>query len=83
MSPEWLGYTATLASTVCQLPQLIKVMREKHTTSLSMAACVLAVIASVLWLMYGVEIDSPSLTVSSFIGVLLGGIIAYFKVRHG
>ena len=83
MNPEWIGYVATGLSVSCQLPQILKVMREKHTTSLSLATYCLSTGAAILWICYGITIDSPSITLANGIVLLLGIIILYFKLKHG
>lgn len=83
MNPEWLGYAAAFFTTAAYIPQLIKVLREKHTKSISLGMYCLISAGIALWLAYGIAIESPSLILANGITLIMALIILFMKLRHG
>ena len=83
MQAEWVGYMAGVLTTLAYIPQLIKVLREKHTTSLSLGMYLLISSGIGLWCVYGVMIGSPSLIIANGISFLMALFITLMKIKHG
>jgi len=83
MNPEWIGMLAAFLTTAAYIPQLVKVLREKHTTSLSLGMYVLITSGIGLWFIYGVMLNSPSLMLANGITFAMALTILIMKIRHG
>ena len=77
------GIVAASLTTLCWLPQTLKVIREKETRALSLPANVIFAFGILLWLIYGIGIgDWPVIGANAFSLILVSVIIA-MKLRHG
>jgi len=83
INPEWIGYTAGLFTTTSSLPQLVKVIRSRHTQSISLWMYVFVVCGAILWMTYGVLINSPSVIICNAISLVTSSLILAMKLRHG
>jgi MtN3 and saliva related transmembrane protein len=83
MNPEYIGFLAAFLTTAAYFPQMIKVLREKHTTSISLAMYSLITSGIAVWLVYGVMIDSPSLILANGLTLVMASVILFMKLRHG
>lgn len=73
-----IGAAGAALTTLCWLPQALKVMREKDTRAT--AAFTLGL---VLWLIYGVAIDDWPLIDSNAVSLALMAPILTTKLRYG
>lgn len=80
---EALGLVAALCTTLCWLPQTIRVIRERNTASLSLATFSLFVAGIALWLVYGLLLQSLPLILANSFTLVLNGTILALKLRHG
>lgn len=83
MNPEWIGYAAAFFTTAAYVPQAMKVLREKHTQSLSKGMYAMMSAGIACWFVYGVMLGSPSLMLANGITFLLAFMILVMKMRHG
>lgn len=80
---ELLGGVAALLTTLCWLPQALKILRTRETRDLSLVAYGAFAAGVALWLIYGVLIGSiPVIAANAVTFVLLSGILA-LKLRYG
>ncbi len=77
------GIAAAFLTTVCWLPQAIKIMRERETRAISLPGTALCVIGVLLWLIYGLALPDPPLIGSSAATLAMTGAILVLKIRHG
>ncbi|WP_261967807.1 SemiSWEET transporter [Prosthecodimorpha staleyi] len=80
---EIIGAVAALCTTLCWLPQTIRVIRLRDTSSLSLATFSIFVIGIVLWLAYGIMIVSWPLILANVFTLALNGTILALKLRYG
>jgi MtN3 and saliva related transmembrane protein len=78
-----IGVTGATLTTLCWLPQAMKVIREKETRALSLSATAAFTIGVALWLIYGLALNNWPLIVSNAITLVLMGVILAMKLRHG
>lgn len=83
MNPEWVGLLAAILTTAAYVPQTLKVLREKHTHSLSLGMYLMITAGIGLWFIYGVMLDSLSLMLANGITFLMALTILIMKIRHG
>ena len=77
------GLTGAALTTLCWLPQALKVMREKETRGLSLPATAAFTLGIGLWLIYGLGIGDWPLIGSNAVTLALMLPILAMKQRYG
>ena len=80
---DFVGATGAVLTTLCWLPQALKVIREKETRALSLPATVAFSLGVVLWLVYGLAIGDWPLIGSNVATLALMVPILAMKLRYG
>jgi MtN3 and saliva related transmembrane protein len=80
---DFIGAAGATLTTLCWLPQAVKVIREKETRALSLPATGAFTAGVLLWLVYGVAIDDWPLIGSNGATLALMLPILAMKLRHG
>jgi len=87
MMAPWLvdatGATGAILTTLCWVPQAIKIVRERETRAISLPGTWLCVLGVFLWLIYGLAIADGPLIGSSIVTLAMTGTILALKIRHG
>ena len=86
MSPaliEGIGSLAAIITTLCWVPQAIRVIRTRETRAISLVAQVSLLVGIALWLVYGVLLGSQPLIWANIVTFVLVGTIVVLKVRYG
>lgn len=83
MNPEIVGAVAAFLTTAAYVPQTLKVLREKHTKSLSLGMYGMMTTGIALWFVYGIMIESPSLVAANGFTLIMAATILAMKLRHG
>jgi len=78
-----IGATGAILTTVCWLPQAIKIIRERDTRALSLPTNLAFTAGIFLWLLYGAALADWPLIVSSAVTFALMAVIVALKLRHG
>ena len=78
-----LGLTAGTLTTAAFEPQLAKAWRSQSTGDLSWGMLITFSTGVLLWLIYGVLIDSLPVILSNAITLLLQAGIVSLKIRYG
>jgi len=78
-----LGLAAGTLTTAAFVPQLVKAWRSKSTGDLSWGMLVTFSTGVLLWLIYGVWIDSLPVILANAITLLLQAGIVFLKIRYG
>jgi len=78
-----IGAAGAVLTTLCWVPQAIKIIRERETRAISLTGTVLSVVGVGLWLVYGFAIADAPLIGSSVITLAMTTIILALKIRHG
>lgn len=82
---EWidlLGYFAAFCTTISFLPQTIKTVKSKDTSSLSLSMYIFFYIGITAWFVYGCVITNYPIMVANGITMILAGIILIMKVKY-
>jgi MtN3 and saliva related transmembrane protein len=77
-----IGASAAALTTVCWVPQAVKIIRERDTRAISLSGTTLCVVGVLLWLVYGLAITDGPLIVSSIVTFAMTAIILVLKIRH-
>lgn len=80
---EAIGALGATLTTLCWLPQALKVVREKETRALSLPATAAFTLGVVLWLIYGLAMRDWPLIGSNAVTLVLMAVILATKLRHG
>jgi MtN3 and saliva related transmembrane protein len=78
-----IGVTGAALTTLCWLPQAVKIVRDKDTRALSLPGTAAFTIGIALWLVYGVAIDDWPLIGSNALTLVLMAPILALKLRYG
>jgi len=78
-----IGSAAALCSTVAYLPQVVRTWRTRSTHDISLGMFSVMVLATALWLIYGIALDDGAIIASNSLCLVLSGIILFFKLRYG
>jgi MtN3 and saliva related transmembrane protein len=80
---DLIGVVGATLTTVCWLPQALKILREKETRALSLPATAAFTFGIGLWLIYGLAIDDWPLIGSNAVTLALMAVILAMKLRYG
>ncbi|MBY0406603.1 MAG: SemiSWEET transporter [Rickettsiales bacterium] len=83
MNPEIVGYIAAILTTVAYIPQLIKVVRHRHTQSISLGMYSILTCGIFAWFVFGLLIGSPSVMLANGLTFIMAGIILFYKIKLG
>ncbi|KAF0196130.1 MAG: hypothetical protein FD166_2615 [Bacteroidetes bacterium] len=84
MNIEIIGITAGILSCITFMPQVVKTWRLKSARDISPVMFVVAMVSTLLWLVYGILIGSFSMIFTNVIVFLLSGVmlVLYFRFRQ-
>ncbi len=80
---ELVGSLAAVITTVCWIPQIIKIVRHRQTASISLISNVTLMLGVFLWLLYGLMIGSWPVIAANGVTFLLILAILGLKLRYG
>ena len=78
-----LGLTAGTLTTIAFIPQIVKAWQSKSTGDLSWGMVSTFSTGVLLWLIYGIWIDSLPVILANAVTLLLQGGIIALKIRYG
>jgi MtN3 and saliva related transmembrane protein len=78
-----IGVAAAVLTTLCWVPQAVKIIRERETRAISLPGTLLCVVGVLLWLVYGLAILDAPLIGSSAVTFAMTAVILMLKMRHG
>lgn len=79
---EDLGYAAAFCTTAAFVPQLVRVLRLRSAREISLPTFLLFSIGVLLWLIYGLYIQSKPVIVSNGFTLVLSVSILILKLRY-
>ncbi|MBV6512325.1 MAG: SemiSWEET transporter [Ignavibacteriales bacterium] len=77
---ELIGYAAAFCTTIAFLPQAVKVYKTRHTKDISLGMFLLLTTGVVLWLTYGIIINSYPIIAANTVTLLFDIYILYMKI---
>jgi len=78
-----IGATGAVLTTLCWVPQAVKIIRDRETRAISLVGTALSALGVLLWLLYGLAIIDGPLIASSVVTFALMALILVLKIRHG
>lgn len=80
---ELIGGAAATITTLCWVPQALKVIRTRETKAISLVMYCMLAIGVALWLVYGLMIHSWPLIGANAVTLVPVLVILGMKLRHG
>ena len=78
---EIIGLIAAVCTTFAFVPQVIKVWKTKQTKDLSLRMYSIMFLGILLWLVYGIIIDSLSIILANVVTATLVGTILVYVIK--
>lgn len=78
-----IGALAAVLTTLCWVPQALKIARERETRAISLPFTLLSAVGFLLWLVYGLALADAPLIASSAATLAITAAIVAFKIRYG
>lgn len=78
---EIIGLIAAVCTTFAFIPQVMKVWKTKQIKDLSLRMYSIMFIGIILWLVYGIRIDSLSIIMANVVTATLVGTILVFIIK--
>lgn len=79
---EVIGFVAAILTTAAFLPQVYKTWNTKDVSGLSLPMLFIFFIGIVLWLVYGILKESPSMIFANSITAISAFLLLYFKIKY-
>jgi len=80
---EVIGLTAGACTTLSFLPQVFHTWRTKSVEDISLRMYLLLSLGVILWLVYGVSLQSLALILTNGVTLVLAGTVLAMKVAYG
>lgn len=80
---ETVGIAAGVFTTLCWLPQVVKMLRDKSTKDLSLVTQAAFTFGVLLWLIYGLLLGRPAIILANTVTLALSGTVLALKLRFG
>jgi MtN3 and saliva related transmembrane protein len=78
-----IGMIGAVLTTVCWLPQAVKIIRSRDTRAISLVGTLAFTIGIAFWLVYGLALMDWPLITSNVVTLALMSVIVGLKLRHG
>ncbi len=82
---NWISVTGLIAAVLTSssfLPQALKTIRTKDTTSISLSMYILFTVGTLMWFIYGLISNNLPVWLANGFTLILASIILYFKVKN-
>ena len=80
---EIIGFIAGGLVAISFLPQVIKSWKTKSTKDIAISLSIINLSGQILWIVYGVGINSISLVVMSSITLIMTASLLILKIKYG
>jgi MtN3 and saliva related transmembrane protein len=81
-SIETIGSLAAACTTLCWLPQAVKIIRERQTQGISLITQAVFTVGLALWLIYGLLLMNWPLILANAVTLVFSVVILILKVRY-
>jgi len=79
---EIVGLIAGVLTTAAYVPQVYKTWKTKSAGNISLLMYITMFIGIILWLIYGIHLNSLAMVVANVVTAVLTMIILIFKIRY-
>ncbi|HPA63814.1 MAG TPA: SemiSWEET transporter [Spirochaetota bacterium] len=77
-----IGYAAAVLSTVSFVPQVIKTLKTKDTSGISILMYSAFTAGVALWLIFGIMTANMPVTIANVIVLILASMVLVMKIRY-
>ena len=77
-----LGMSAGFLTTMSFIPQVIKILRTKHTKDISLGMYTILLVGVFLWLVYGIYLEELPLILFNIITLILCSLVLFMKLKY-
>lgn len=77
---DFAGYTGSFLSSITFIPQVYRVWKIRSAGDLSLAMLLIVFTSTIIWIIYGVGINSWPVILCNSIICLLAALLVYFKL---
>lgn len=77
-----IGFLASLTSVISLIPQVIKMFQTHSVGDISFWMIFNFIVTSILWIIYGLMVDSASVWGANCFMLLFAAFMMYFKIRY-
>ena len=78
-----IGSIAAILTTICWLPQTIKIFKSKNAQSISLSSQLTFGAGVIFWLIYGILLSSKPIIFANVATLTQVALIIYLKLKHG
>lgn len=78
-----IGSIGATLTTVCMVPQIVKVWKTRQTKDLSLAYFGILATGVALWIVYGLLLKEPPIYIANIITLTFCLTIIGFKIKYG
>jgi MtN3 and saliva related transmembrane protein len=82
MIEDIIGSIAATLTTVSFIPQVVKLLKTRHTQDISLSMYIIFTIGVALWLVYGIMLGRLPIILSNIVTLGLSGTILYIKIKE-
>ncbi len=80
---ELIGFVAGILLAVSLVPQVIKSWQTRSTKDMALSWSLINISGEILWIVYGVYLDSSALVVMSSIALVMNIFMVALKLKFG
>lgn len=80
---SWIGAIGATLTTICWLPQAVRLIRHKDTRAISLPTNLIFFAGLFFWLVYGIALNDWPLIAANAISIVLTTVILAMKLRYG
>ncbi|MFH0876031.1 MAG: SemiSWEET transporter [archaeon] len=77
-----IGFCAAALTTFAGLPQIVKILRKRHTKDISLEMYIMLCLGTLLWLLYGILRKDIVLITANTVSIAITGTILGFKLKY-
>ncbi len=78
-----IGFVAAVLTTISFVPQVLKIWRTRSAKDVSLGMYSLFTLGIVIWLVYGVLIESWPVILANVVTLILAGAVLLMKLKFG
>jgi MtN3 and saliva related transmembrane protein len=79
---EVVGYLAAFLTTASFVPQVIKTIKTRDTSGISLLMYSMFVVGVLMWLIYGILIEVQAIIIANVVTFCLSAIVLAIKVKN-
>lgn len=79
---DTIGYIAGFLTTICLIPQLIKIINTKSTNDISLYTFLVLLLGQILWTSYGILVFDLRILIANIISLLITSSIIFFTLIY-